>query len=115
MIFDFREAMRTLRRILRPGGVLLLTTHGISKIGRREGIDRWGEYWRFTAQSADRLFREFYPAGAVKVATYGNVLTAVASLHGLSAQELDSDELNYRDPDYELLVAIRAVKPQGIR
>jgi hypothetical protein len=47
----------------------------------------------------------------VTVHTYGNVLTAVALLHGLSANELTPEELDYRGQYYELLVAVRAVKP----
>ena len=61
MIFDMKSALRTLHRILKPGGVLLLTSHGISKIGRRLGRDGWGEYWRITTQSAERLFGELSP------------------------------------------------------
>ena len=44
MIYDFKAALRTLHRILVPGGVLLFTSHGISKIARRLGRDDWGEY-----------------------------------------------------------------------
>ncbi len=110
MIYDTRAALRHLHRILKPGGVLLATTHGISKIGRRVEIDHWGEYWRFTTQSALPLFQEAFQAGSVQVESHGNVLTAIAALHGLAAQELERHELDYRDPDYEVLIAIRAVK-----
>jgi SAM-dependent methyltransferase len=112
MIYDLRAALHHIYRILRPGGVLLVTCHGISKIARREGLDPWGEYWRLTAQSARRLFEEFFPAFNVTVATYGNVLAAVASLHGLAMEEVDQDELDYLDPDYEVLIGIRAAKPR---
>ncbi len=113
MIYDVRAALRHLCRILKPGGVLLVTSHGISKIGRREGIDHWGEYWRVTAQSARRLFEESFPAKNIEVKTYGNVLTAVAFLHGLGAEELRTEELDYLDPDYEVLITVRAVKPDS--
>jgi SAM-dependent methyltransferase len=112
-IFDFRAALGHLFRILKPGGVLLTTAAGIAKIGRREGVDPWGEYWRFTAQGAQRLFCEFFPPDRVTVATHGNVLAAVAFLHGLATEELRPEELEYRDPDYELLVTVCAVKPGG--
>ena len=111
MIYDVRAALHHLYRILKPGGVLLVTSHGISKIGRREGIDHWGEYWRLTAQSARRLFEENFPAANIEVKTYGNVLTAIASLHGLGTEELRLEELDYFDPDYEVLIIVRAVKP----
>jgi SAM-dependent methyltransferase len=110
MIYDVRAALGHLYRILRPCGVLLVTCHGISKIARREGVDPWGEYWRLTAQSARRLLEEFFPAFNVTVATYGNVLAAVASLHGLAVEEMAQDELDYLDPDYEVLIGIRAKK-----
>jgi SAM-dependent methyltransferase len=111
MIYDIRAALTHLCRILKPGGVLLVTSHGISKIGRREGIDPWGEYWRLTAQSTNLLFQEFFPIRNIKIEVYGNVLSAIASLHGLAAEELNQNELDYHDPDYEVLIAVRAVKP----
>ncbi len=111
MIYDFKAALRTLHRILRPGGVLLLTTHGISKIARRLGRDDWGEYWRFTTQSAEALFAETFPGAAVEVTPWGNVLAATAYLYGLAAEELALEELDSTDPDFEVIVSVRARKP----
>jgi SAM-dependent methyltransferase len=110
MIFDVRAALRQLHRLLRPGGVLLVTGHGIDRISRRLGIDPWGEYWRFTAQSMRLLLEEVFPASSVTVKTYGNVLAATAFLYGLGARELAGDKLDHVDPDYEVIVAARAVK-----
>lgn len=110
MIYDMRAALATLHRILKPGGVLLLTSAGLAKIGRRLGRDDWGEWWRITAQSAERLLGDAFPGGAVSVVTYGNVLAATAFLHGLAAEELAPAELDYVDPDFEVIVAVRAVK-----
>jgi hypothetical protein len=110
MIFDIRAAVTNLERMLRPGGVLLATTHGISRIARREGLDNWGEYWHLTGQGARRLFAEAFPAESLTVTTYGNVLSAVSSLHGLATGELRRDELDAEDANYELIVAVRAVK-----
>lgn len=110
MIYDMPAALRHLHRILKPGGVLLLTSHGISKIGRRLGRDPWGEYWRITAQSAERLFSDTFPGAHVEVLTYGNVLAAVCALHGVVAEEVAQADLDVRDPDFEVIVAVRAVK-----
>lgn len=109
-IYDVRAALQTLFRILKPGGVLLATCHGISQISRYD-MDHWGEYWRFTSLSARKLLAELFPEDCVSVQTYGNVLAAVAFLHGLTAQELDRKDLDYHDPNYEVIVGIRAVKP----
>jgi SAM-dependent methyltransferase len=110
MIYDMRAALKHLHRILKPGGVLLLTSHGISKVGRRLGRDKWGEYWRITTQSAERLFVETFPHADVEVGSYGNVLTAMCALHGLAAEELSPRELDHVDPDFEVIVTVRAVK-----
>lgn len=110
MIYELGAALENVERMLKPGGVLLATTHGISRIARREGIDDWGEYWRLTSQGAARLFGKAFPNGSLTVRAYGNVLAAVASLHGLAAEELTADELDAADDNYEVLVAIRAVK-----
>jgi SAM-dependent methyltransferase len=109
-IYDVRAALRTLYRILKPGGVLLATGHGISQIARWD-MDHWGEYWRFTSLSAHRLFTEVFPEAGVTVQAHGNVLAALAFLQGLVAEELRREELDYFDPDYEVLITIRAVKP----
>lgn len=109
-VYDVREALKTLYRILRPGGVLLATFTGISQISRYD-MDRWGDYWRFTTMSAGRLFVEFWPPDGVDVQAHGNVLLAVAYLHGLTLRDLRAEELTHRDPDYPLVITVRAVKP----
>jgi SAM-dependent methyltransferase len=110
MIFDMKSALRTLHRILKPGGVLLLTSHGISKIGRRLGRDGWGEYWRITTQSAERLFGETFPGAEISVGSYGNVLTSCCCLHGIVSEEIAPADLDYNDPDFEVIVTVRAKK-----
>lgn len=108
-VFDVRAALRTLHRILKPGGVLLVAVPGISQIARYDD-DNWGEYWRFTSRSVRMLFSEVFQPESLTIQTHGNVLAALASLHGLISRELRRDELNYQDRDYELLITIRAVK-----
>jgi len=71
-----------------------------------------GEYWHFSSQSVRWLLQETFPAAEVSIKAYGNVLAAIVSLHGLAAEELSQQELNYTDPDYEVLITIRVVKPK---
>jgi len=108
LIYDVRAAVQTLHRILRPDGVLLATFPGISHISRRD-MERWGDCWRFTTLSAQRLFAEAF-GDRVSVRSYGNVLTAVAFLHGLATHELLPEELGHMDQDYQVVIAARAVK-----
>jgi SAM-dependent methyltransferase len=111
LIYDVRAAVETLRRVLKPGGVVLATFPGIVPIDEpRQG--KHG-YWGLTILSARRLFEGAFPAGGVSVEAHGNVLTATAFLHGLVAEELHPEELDYGDPDYELLIAVRAEKGEA--
>ena len=66
-IYDVPAALRTLHRILKkPGGILLVTLPGISKMSTQD-MARWGAYWRFTRMSSHRLFTEVFPPGSVTV------------------------------------------------
>ncbi len=110
VIFDLRAAMQTVYRILKPGGILLATVPGISKISRYDE-ERWGYYWGFTSLSARKLVAEWFPPESMQVSAHGNVLVAIAFLHGLAAGELTAAELGYDDPEYEVNIAVRARKP----
>lgn len=110
LIYDVRAAIRTIHRILKPGGVALVTVPGITQIIRGD-MEEYGQYWSFSSQSAQRLFEEVFP-GNVRVEAYGNVLAAASFLYGLGINDLRPKELNYHDPDYELIIAVRAVKAE---
>lgn len=109
MIYDIRLAIRRLHAMLKPRGVLLLTSHGTSKVGRHLDRDGWGEYWHITGQAATSLFAENFDGDAT-VQGYGNVLTACSALHGLASEELTREELDYADRDFEVIVGVRAVR-----
>jgi len=111
-IFDVAAAVRTVYRILKPGGVTLVTVPGISKVVRYD-MDRWGYYWSFTTKSAERLFHDVFPPKNVEIDARGNVLAAVSFLHGVASNELRRRQLDFVDPDYQLLITIRAVKARS--
>jgi SAM-dependent methyltransferase len=108
-IYDVRAAVGTVREALRPGGVVLATVSGISQISRYD-MDRWGDYWRFTDRSARRVFDDVFGAAQVAVETFGNVLAAAAFLQGLALEDLDRAALDRHDPDYQVLIAVRALR-----
>jgi hypothetical protein len=95
---------------LKPGGVALITVPGISKVSRYD-MERWRYYWSFTTGSIEKLLSELFPRDHLQIEVYGNVLTSIAFLHGLATQELSKKELDYCDPDYQLLITVRAVRP----
>jgi SAM-dependent methyltransferase len=109
LIPELDAAVATLHRILKPEGVLLATVPGISQL-EVDADGRWLDHWRFTRHGLRTLLERRFAPASVAVRGYGNVLASVAFLHGLAEEELTGEELDHRDPRYDLLVAARAVK-----
>jgi SAM-dependent methyltransferase len=107
-IYNLRGAVAQCERLLRPGGVLLVTVPSLSRIVHGAGLE-W-DYWRFTAASCRRLFGEAFGDANVEVQTHGNVLAATAFLRGTALEEIPRRKLDVNDPYFPLLVTVRAVK-----
>ena len=108
LVFDVAAAVATLHRLLAPGGVLLLTVPGVSSVDRGEWGNTW--YWSFTEASLRRVLDACWPDANVSVTSHGNVLTALAFLHGLADDELTDAEFAVTDAQYPVIVTARAVK-----
>jgi SAM-dependent methyltransferase len=108
-IFEVKNAIRNIHHILKPGSTVLVTFPGICKIDGG-AMSKWGDYWRFTTLSARHLFEDVFLKENIEVKAFGNVLTSVAFLHGIAAEELHGEELEYNDDEYQLLITVRAVK-----
>ncbi len=110
-IYDLKEAMKTLHRILKPGGVLLSSFSGISQVSRYD-MDRWGEYWRFSVKSVEELLSPFFVEKNLVVKSHGNVLSAISYLFGLSSDDLKKNELLHSDPDYPVIITAFSEKKE---
>jgi glycosyltransferase involved in cell wall biosynthesis/SAM-dependent methyltransferase len=108
LIFDIHKALETLHRILKPGGVLLITVPGVSSVDHGEWGSTW--FWSFTPASIERLLEVRFGGQGASVRCYGNVLAATAFLYGLAEHELTAHELGARDPHYPVIVVARAIK-----
>ncbi len=106
LVYDVHAAVRHAHRLLAPGGVLLATVPVVSRIATGAAPD----YWRLTAPACERLFGDAFGAGRVEVRAHGNVLAAVAFLAGAACEELPRGALDADDPDFPLLVTVRARK-----
>ncbi len=106
-IFDLKQAIRGIHKVLKPGGNVLITVAGLVQVSRYD-MDRWGDYWRFTPLSIQKLINEVFGASAVSV--YGNVYAATAILHGLCIEEVDIKKLAHVDQDFPVIITILAQK-----
>jgi len=108
-IFNFQDAIRGTYQVLKPGGHLLATISGPCQVSRYD-MDRWGDYWRFTTLSTRKVFVAVFGEGNVVVDYYGNCLAAVSLLRGIAAEEIDSEKLDVKDPDYQVTITVIARK-----
>ncbi len=108
LIYDVQAVTATLHRILKPGGTVLCTIPGFSQLGDPRWAAQW--YWNFTQYSAQRLFDDEFGADRVHVDVHGNVLAATAFLHGVSLEEMDPADLDVVDPEYPVILGVRATR-----
>jgi SAM-dependent methyltransferase len=112
LIYEAHDAVRTTHDALKPGGVVLATLPGISQLSQYDRRE-WGDYWRFTGDSARRLFADVFGDEQVEIVPYGNVLVATAFLYGYALEDLAKEEVDYRDDDFHFLIGVRARRAAG--
>lgn len=107
-IYDFQSAVRQCFRILKPGGVLLMTVPGITPIDPGEWGKNW--LWAFNKQSMQMVMAKNFPSPC-EINTFGNVFSATAFLWGAGINEIEKGELlDTVDPSYPIVVTVKAVK-----
>jgi len=107
LVPDMRTAVSNVWRALAPGGALLLTVPAIGRHDARKSFHH--DRWRVTKTGVEWLVAEVADAPA-DVTTYGNILSCVAFLYGMAAEELRAEELQVFDREFPLIVAARVVK-----
>jgi SAM-dependent methyltransferase len=105
VIRDVDTAVVELKRILAPGGVLLLAVPHISPI-----YPRAHELWRFTPEGLSVVLEKVFRVEHITIRSYGNSLTAIGDLRGLVADEFTKRELRYYDESFVVEVCARALK-----
>jgi glycosyltransferase involved in cell wall biosynthesis len=108
LIYEYKAALETCYRILKPGGALLLTVPGISHIDQGDWKKYW--LWSFTDNSISRMLSEIFPPENVFVESFGNVLVATAFLYGIGLPEIKNEQMDYNDPHYQVIICAAAVK-----
>lgn len=109
LIYHHIEALQTCYRVLKPGGVLLMTVPGITRIDQGEWKEYW--YWAYTEAVIKKLLFEAFPIGSYETQSFGNVFVATAFLYGMGAPELKDKELDANDPHFQVIITAKATKP----
>ena len=99
-------ALRTMLRVVKPGGTVLASAAGLLPL-----IPDGGDYWRLSAEGWRRVLGVVWPGCDVTVEARGNCLVAVAAMYGLAQEELNQHEIDAHDPRYPVLITIRGRKP----
>lgn len=112
-VFDLSKAIATLHRILKPGGVLLLSVPGIGHVGH----DEWenDRVWSFTAAAVSKLLQQQFQPEELYVQSQGNLIAATGFLHGLAQEDLLTLKHQTHDPHYPVTILARATKAEGTR
>lgn len=100
--------LKNLYESLKPGGVLLVTAPFIQKIDH-EAAD--ADRTRFSPLAFQELLEGACLGAEIEVKSYGNVLTSIAFLMGISAEEMRPQDFDVFDPAYPMLVAARVQRP----
>lgn len=105
---DPEAALANLWRALVPGGAALITAPCTSRVDPDAADD---DRWRFTPAGLETLLRSAGEWVELEVIGYGNLITSVAFLMGMAAEELRPREFDELDRFYPLVVCARARKP----
>jgi SAM-dependent methyltransferase len=104
-IADPAAALRSCAAALRPGGTLLLAVPALTAHDSIEPDDV--DFWRFWPAGLRHLLDLAFPGAVVALHSAGNLVTTIAFLHGISAEELRAEELALVDPRYPVVILAR--------
>jgi len=107
---DPLAGLKTLHRILRPSGILLMTVPGITVLSPES--DQWSEMWlsSFTPSTIRALTEQSFTPELCAVEVHGNILAAVCALEGIAVEDVTTGELDAHDATYPVVITVRATK-----
>lgn len=107
LIGDVETTLENAWRSLRPGGTLLISVPVSSMVE-----PSYPDLWRWTPEGLRRQLDRVLPDAETAVVGYGSLLTVVAFLYGLAAEELRPSEIGRVDPAYPLVACARVDRPR---
>jgi Methyltransferase domain len=108
LVADVDAALQNAWQSVASRGVLLITVPGITRADTEHASS---DRWRFTPSGLDTLLTRACLGANREMLGYGNLVSAVAFLMGLAAEELKESELTETDPNFTVSVCARVEKP----
>ncbi len=102
-IFDLKKAAHNISRVLRRGGVALITCSGISQNSIR-CMDNYGCYFNFNKDVFVKMFGGEDSLEVIETGSFGNVKTVLAHIAGLCCEDLTTSDFMPNDKYYPLIV-----------
>jgi SAM-dependent methyltransferase len=94
-----------------PGGTLLVNLPAIHKGDEHRVVPT--DSWRLQRPGIVTWLDLAKVDGDIEIVGYGNVLSCVAALMQISAEEMDPADLDYKDPNYVLEYWVRAHRAES--
>lgn len=102
---DLNSTLRTVLRVVKPGGAILASASGLLPL-----IPDGDDFWHLSPAGWRTALMQEWDGCDVVVEGHGNCLSAAAAMYGIALEELDHDELSAHDPRYPVLVTIACLK-----
>lgn len=109
-IYDLKTAAKNIGKLLKHGGVALITCSGISQNSKR-CMDNYGCYFNFNEAVFEKMFTD-ENVEVIETGSYGNVKTVSAHIVGMCYEDLDAEDFIPNDKYYPLIV-YAVVKKNG--
>lgn len=102
-LYDMKSVSENFHRLLKTGGVALITCSGLSQNSRR-CMDNYGCTYNFNVDALKRMFADKEKFEVLDAGSYGNVKTVCAHLAGLCGEDLADEDFEVDDKYYPLIV-----------
>jgi len=107
-IDEVELAIKETHRILKPGGVVLITTPFINRMDKYSGPDL--DYWRFSKKGLEHLLLKQFQSENTTVESCGNIYGGIMNFIGATIEDSSKNKLEKHDENFPVIVSAVAKK-----